>query len=209
MADYDLKTRINPFLDGGIGGAGPNNKITQTNIEKLINLDRLCQCGRFQTLYSMVKAFDTTPLDSRPLRGFQTNGSALGANVIQILGQFYYTVPDLLPGSDGASTSSGSGIATQGGLVLAACLENAAVSVTMEKINIAGSHGQSSTYSGTAATGNIVNFTATRLYLVDDILFPVGTTEGDVFEIIIWVGSNNQDGIVQYLGIHEPAAMTA
>ena len=36
MADYDLKTRINPFLDGGIGGAGPNNKITQTNIEKLI-----------------------------------------------------------------------------------------------------------------------------------------------------------------------------
>jgi len=205
MTDFANNTTINPFGTGLQGGTN-RNKITQDNFQDLVSLDRLNQAGRGQTLFSFVSRFDTTTADTAVGRGYQTRQSTYGSNLTHLLGQFYYTVPDLLPGSAGAYTSSGSTIATTGGLIFGAQLNQAAAAVTIQKINIAGTYGQTSTYVGSPSVGFLVNTTSANVWDVGKVLFPVGTTKGDVFEVLVWTGSTNTNGYVQNYFVREPNA---
>ena len=205
MTDFNNNTTINPF-GGGLSGVGVDNKITRDVGQKLITLDRLNFAGRGQTLFSFTSRFDTGLADTAIGRGYQTKVTTYGANRGHLLGQFYYTVPDILPGSAGATTSSGSGIATQGGLLFGAQMYQAGFSVTLEKINIAGSYGQTSTYSLTPSIGFVFNPTSNRIWDTGEVLFPVGVTGGDILEVLVWIGSTNVDGYVQCGFVREPNA---
>lgn len=208
MADYSLTTRTNP-LTNGIGGGTTYDKITQGSVQDLIALDKLARCDRFQLLWSTSKRYNSSFGDTDPQRAIQVDYSQYGSH-FSLVGQFYYTVPELLPGSEGQTTGSGSNIADRGGLVVAASFQKAGVYATAEKVTIAGSHGQSSTYSGVLTNVALSPASALLEYKVGELLFPTGTTEGDVLEIMVWATNvGTSDGFIPYIGIHAPAATSA
>ena len=205
MTDFNNNATVNPFNTGLQGGTN-RNKITQDLCGDLVTLDRINQAGRGQTLFSFISRFDTTTADTAVGRGYMTRQTTYGSGKAQLLGQFYYTVPDLLPGSAGAYTSSGTGVATQGGLLFGVQLFQAQAAITIQKINIAGSYGQSSTYVGSPSVGFVVNPTSANVWDVGEVLFPVGTTKGDVFEVLVWIGSTTSNGYCQNMFVREPNA---
>jgi len=208
MADYSLTTRTNPLVNG-IGGGTTYDKITQASIQDVLSLDKLARCDRFQLLWSTSKRYDSSFGDLDPQRALQVDYTRYTSH-FNLVGQFYYTVPELLPGSAGKTTGGGSTVADRGGLVVAAALNTAGVYVTAEKVTIAGSHGQSSTYSGTLTNAAISDTSGNLVYKVDELLFPSGTTEGDVLEIIVWAtAATSSNGYIPYIGIHAPAATAA
>ena len=206
MADYGNTIFVNPFLDGGIGGGKEYDKITQEAIDNLIDLDRMAFCGQHQLLYSFTKNPLTTTADTKHDRGFQTLVTVNGSRGGQCFATFYYTIPDVLPGSTGNTTSSGTSLTDRGYLSFAANLEYASAFVRIEPITIAGSYGQSTTYAGgPQPTAVASNLSGTRRYVGANCLLPSGVTAGDIVEVQAWIlGDASNDGLMQSFGIFAP-----
>ena len=206
MADYGNIIFENPFLDGGIGAGKQYDKITQEAIDNLIDLDRMAFCGQHQLLYSFTKNPLTTIADTKHDRGLLTRIDALGGRANQCFATFYYTVPDVLPGSTGNTTSSGTSLTDRGYLSFAANLEYAGAFVRIEPVTIAGSYGQSTTYAGgPQPNATAINFTGTRRYVGSNCLLPSGVTAGDVLEVQAWIlGDASNRGLMQSFAIFAP-----
>jgi hypothetical protein len=206
MADYGNIIFENPFLDGGIGGGKEYDKITQEAIDNLIDLDRMAFCGQHQLLYSFTKNPLTVIGDTKHDRGFETLVTVNGARGAQCFATFYYTIPDVLPGSTGNTTSTGTSLTDRGYLSFAANLEYAGAFVRIEPLAIAGSYGQSTTYAGgTQPSAFASNFGATRRYVGANCLLPSGVTAGDLVEVQCWcLGDRSNDGLIQSFGIFAP-----
>lgn len=207
MADYTLLTRTNPFQNG-IGGGTEYDKITAEWLYDTVALDKLGRCDRFQLLWSTTKRWGSSFGDLDPQRAIQIDYTNYGSH-FNMIGQFYYTIPELLPGSAGKNTGSGTAPTDRGYLQISALYNTAGLYVTMEKVSIAGSHGQSSTYAGTLTTVGISDTSGNDVYETGNILLPSGATTGETYEIIIWgAAATTSDGYIQYAAVHAPAAVS-
>lgn len=155
----------------GSPGSGDNE------IKRLLDADQAVFAGRFATLWSELRDPDASlsALGPRSISNSAPDVSEVPWSFA--LAWAVYRLPDVLPGSDGVVTGSGSTVATRGAVRLRWYGEGCEVAIRVRTIAIAGTYGQSTT-AGTPTTASVSETAGTVGWYEVDCLLPTGITAG-------------------------------
>lgn len=206
MSDFNYTPSADLSLNGLAGGGRTYDLISPDVVEAAIASDRTGFC-RMQPLAGQHKAAFTTYGDLRHDRPHLFLDDQL-----HLLTEFTYTMPSHIPGTDGATTSSGTAQTDRGGLICAFRGAGFRAGVYVERITLGGAYGQTSTIAA-SSVGVITTSSATEVAVYakttgayDVVLFPSGTAAGDTVRVRILVGrfASGTDGYIRSWAIGEP-----
>jgi hypothetical protein len=148
----------------------------QSEFTDLIRGDRAVRGDRYQVLLSESRSASFTT-DLRPYQ----EPIALGTPYQWLVAGAAFQVPDPVPGSANVSATTGSTLATRGGLQVAADLNAAVFYVALRRLN-------TTTQALTnRSTLTLARGTATRGVETGQVLFPTGMNAGDWYAIdVLW-----------------------
>lgn len=163
--------RFGHYAGNPIAGASANE------IGALLLADQAIYASRFATLWSELRDPDAA-LEQVGARGISASGSSQDALPWAFaLAWAVYRLPDVLPGSDGVATGSGSTVATRGAVRLRWCGEGCEVAIRVRTITLAGTYGQSTT-AGTPTTATVSETAGVTGWYEVDCLLPSGVSGG-------------------------------
>jgi len=206
MSNFTYTPSNQPSLAGLAGGGRTYDLISPDIVEDAITADRTVFC-RMQPLAGAHKAefIDFADLSfDRPHLLLDDNYT--------LLTEFSYEIPTHIPGTNGATTSSGTAENERGGLIVGLRGAGFRAGCFISKLTLAGTYGQSSTL-GTPSTGFIINTSATEVAVYaktpgayTTTIFPSGLAAGDIVNVRIIVGRavSGTSGFIRSWCVGEP-----
>jgi len=201
MSTFNNTTYINP-IDVGPGIA-PNTLTTSQFVDDVVKLDGMCYTKRRQPVASFSRRDYVGGGDEHPLRPLDLyNELKTGKGDVVLVTSFIWGLqPDILPGTKSVSVSTGSTTSTRGSLWLTAVAESVRLIMTISRITIAGSYGQSTTLGST--TNNTATFGALQRNECE-VLLPTGTTAGEQVLVQLYAQiSSDRGSYIQHYSIDE------
>ena len=206
MSDFDYTPSADLALNGLAGGGRTYDLISPDVVEAAITSDRTGFC-RMQPLAGQHTAAFTTYADLGHVRPH-----LLLDDQLRLLTEFTYTIPSHIPGTNGATTSSGTAQTDRGGLIVGFRGAGFRAAAYVERITLGGTYGQSSTIAA-SSVGLITTSSATEVAVYakttgayDVVLFPSGTAAGDTVRVRIIIGrfASGTDGYIRSWTVGEP-----
>lgn len=167
--------------------------ISKTQWANYAPIDRELYATRFRTIASESRFTD----DERTQRYYENPTVLIGPNYIWHVPAYgiLFTVPQAIPGSDNITTTSiAGGVGDQGRLLFRVNGCDAVAELGIRKVVLDGSGGLSSAGSWSTVQIDLTaaGFTGgTNGYDEADLLFPVGTAPGDLFQAYVAFYPNN------------------
>ena len=206
MSNFDYIPSNEPSLAGLAGGGRTYDLISPEIVEDAITADRTGFC-RMQPLAGQHKqrfnGYSDLAFD-RPHLLLEDN--------LRLLTEFTYQIPSHIPGTNGATTSSGTSQTDRGGLIFAFRGALFRAYCVIEKITLGGTYGQSSVVAASsAALASTTSASEVAIYAAtagsyDIVLFPSGMAAGDICRVKILVArrSAGTDGYIRSWCVGEP-----
>jgi hypothetical protein len=206
MSDFNYTPSADLSLNGLAGGGRTYDLISPDVVEAAITSDRTGFC-RMQPLAGQHKAAFTTYADLRHDRPH-----LLLDDQLRLLTEFTYTMPSHIPGTDGATTSSGTAQTDRGGLIVGFRGAGFRAACYIQKVTLGGAYGQTSTV-GSPSLGFITTASASEVAVYaktpgayNVVLFPSGIAAGDTVRVKIIIGrfASDTDGYIRSWCVGEP-----
>ena len=188
MSNFTYTPSDQPSLSGLAGGGRTYDLISPDIVEDAITADRTGFC-RMQPIAGQHKApfIDYADLSfDRPHLLLEDN--------YYLLTEFTYEIPTHIPGTNGATTSSGTAEVDRGGLIFGFRGAGFRAGCFISKLTYGGTYGETSTI-GTPSTGFYINTSATETVVYaktpgayTTTIFPSGLAAGDLVNVKIIVG---------------------
>ena len=188
MSNFTYTPSDQPSLSGLAGGGRTYDLISPDIVEDAITADRTGFC-RMQPIAGQHKApfIDYADLSfDRPHLLLEDN--------YYLLTEFTYEIPTHIPGTNGATTSSGTAEVDRGGLIFGFRGAGFRAGCFISKLTYGGTYGETSTI-GTPSTGFNINTSATETVVYaktpgayTTTIFPSGLAAGDLVNVRIIVG---------------------
>ena len=206
MSNFDYKPSNEPSLTGLAGGGRTYDLISPEIVEDAITADRTGFC-RMQPLAGQHKERFNGYSDL----AFDRPHLLLDDN-LRLLTEFTYEIPTHIPGTNGATTSSGTAQTDRGGLIFAFRGAGFRAYCVIEKITLGGTYGETSVVAAssnalasTTSTAEVAIYAATA-GAYDVVLFPSGMAAGDICRVKILIGrrGSGTDGYIRSWAVGEP-----
>ena len=188
MSNFTYTPSDQPSLSGLAGGGRTYDLISPDIVEDAITADRTGFC-RMQPIAGQHKA----PFVDYADLSFDRPHLLLEDNYY-LLTEFTYEIPTHIPGTNGATTSSGTAEVDRGGLIFGFRGAGFRAGCFISKLTYGGTYGETSTI-GTPSTGFYINTSATETVVYaktpgayTTTIFPSGLAAGDLVNVKIIVG---------------------
>ena len=206
MSNFTYTPSNEPSLAGLAGGGRSYDLISPEIVEDAITADRTGFC-RMQPLAGQHKA----PFINYADLSFDRPHLLLDDN-LHLLTEFTYEIGTHIPGTNGATTSSGTAQVDRGGLIVGFRGAGFRAACYIQKVTLGGAYGQTSTV-GSPSIGFITTSSATEVAVYakttgayDIVLFPSGVTAGDTVRVKIVIArfATGTDGFIRSWVCGEP-----
>lgn len=167
--------------------------VSKTQWQKYAEVDRELYGARFRTIASECRVRD----DERTIRYYENPNVFIGPSYIWHIPAYgiLFTIPQAIPGSNNVTAASvGVGVGNLGRLLFRVNGCDAVAELGIRKVVLDGSGGLSSAGSWSTVQIDLTaaGFTGgTNGYDEADLLFPVGTAPGDLFQAYVAFYPNN------------------